>query len=225
MNRSEVGIGRRARGEARQVQFVDEAALYGAVEALAAAARLGRVGADVLDAQVREGPADLGAVRTIDGAAGRRGVKAPAGAIGVERDGQAPRGEHGMQGREDRGGRLGGPELGVEQALGGVVEDCDEGLAVVGAAAQPGMGAAVEVQQLPEAGPGLSAPAPPRAGLADQAGFLPHGVVAPGEAVEVADVPAGEPLPVQTQDPLHLEGRGRAPRGPLAPAIIEGHRP
>ena len=44
------------------------------------------------------------------------------------------------------------------------------------------------------------------------------------EAVEVADVPAGEALPIQAQDPLHLERRRRAPRGPLAPTIIEGHR-
>jgi hypothetical protein len=232
----QVGMGRRARADAREVQFVDEAALDGAIEALPAAAGLGGVGADVLDAQVREGPAHLGEVRPIDGAAGRRGVKGPAGAIGVEGDGQAPRRADGMQGREDRRGRLGRPELGVEQALGGVVEDRDERLAFVGTAAQPSMGAAVEVQQLAETRAGLAPPAVPTAGaaLAYQAGLRqgqldeaigePYRVVAPRRAIEVADVPAGEPLPVQAQDPLDLERRRRAPRGPLAPPIIPGHR-
>ena len=75
---------------------------------------------------------------------------------------------------EDGGRRLGGPELGVEQARGGVVDDGDEGGAQAGDQAQPGMGAAVEVQQVAEAGPRLAPAAmtAPGAALADQAGLL-----------------------------------------------------
>ena len=104
----------------------------------------------------------------------------------------------------------------------------------VGAAAQPSMGAAVEVQQLAEAGARLAAPAvtAARAALADETGLLQreldeaigqrHGVVAPGEAVEVADVPAGEALPIQAQDALHLHGRRFAARRAHPPTIIAG---
>jgi len=56
----QVGIGPAAGGDPRQVEFVDEAPLDGPVEPLTAAAGLGRVGADVLDAEVGEGAADLG---------------------------------------------------------------------------------------------------------------------------------------------------------------------
>lgn len=92
------------------------------------------------------------------------------------------------------------------------------------------------MQELAEAGPGLSASAmaAPRPGPAHEAGFLEreldeairqrHGVVAAGEAVEVADVPAREALAVQAQDALHFERRRLAPRGPLAPPILESHR-
>lgn len=51
----EIGVGGGARGDAGEGQLVDQTALDGAVEALTAAARLGRVGADVLDAEALEG--------------------------------------------------------------------------------------------------------------------------------------------------------------------------
>ena len=51
----QVGIGAGAGGDSRQVEFVDEAPLHGAVEAFTAAPGLRRVGADVLDAEVGEG--------------------------------------------------------------------------------------------------------------------------------------------------------------------------
>ena len=47
------------RRDPRQRQFLDEAVLEGAEGALGAAARLGRIGSDVLDAEL-EGAADLG---------------------------------------------------------------------------------------------------------------------------------------------------------------------
>ena len=66
----QVGIGGGERGDAREVQLVDEAPLHRAVEALAAAAGLRGIGPDVLDAEAVEGPADLRAVGAINGAAG-----------------------------------------------------------------------------------------------------------------------------------------------------------
>lgn len=62
----EIGVGGRGRGDAGEGQLVDQAALDGAVEALTAAARLRRVGADVLDAEALEGAADrVGCVRSM----------------------------------------------------------------------------------------------------------------------------------------------------------------
>ena len=191
----------------------------------------------MLDAEVREGAADLRGMRAVDGPARLGGVKGPAGAVGVEGDGQPPGRADGMQGVEHRGRRLAGPELGVEQALGGVVQDRDERLALVRTAAEPGMGAAIEVQEFAEAGAGLPpAPMPAaRPGLADQPGLLQgeldeavgegHGVIPAGEAVEVADVPAGEALAIEAQDALHLGRRRFAARGAQTAAVIEGERP
>jgi hypothetical protein len=124
--------------------------------------------------------------------------------------------------------------LNVEQPLGGVVDHGDEGLALLRAPAQPGMPAAVKMQQFPEARPGLAAAAmaAPRPSLADQAGLLQrelheaigqvHVVVAPGEAIEVAHVPAAEALPVEPQDPLHLGRGGLPPRRTPGALVVQG---
>ena len=48
------------RRDPRQRQFLDEAVLEGAEGALGASAGLGRIGSDVLDAELMEGAADLG---------------------------------------------------------------------------------------------------------------------------------------------------------------------
>ena len=56
---AQIGVGGLDRGDARHAEFVDEPILQGAVEPLAAAAGLGGVGADVLDAEADEGPADM----------------------------------------------------------------------------------------------------------------------------------------------------------------------
>jgi hypothetical protein len=82
--------------------------------------------------------------------------------------------------------------------------------------AEPLVQAAIEMQQLAEAGARLAPPmvAAARAGSAHEPGFLqrqlpeavlePHAMVAPGEAIAVAYVLAGKPLAVQAQDgPLH----------------------
>jgi len=53
-------------GNPGRAQLVDEAILKRAVEPLAAAARLRRVGGNVLDAQLRQGSADLGEAGLVD---------------------------------------------------------------------------------------------------------------------------------------------------------------
>ena len=98
---AQIGVGGVDRGDAREAQFVDEAILQGAVEAPPAAAGLGGVGADVLDAQTGERPADMGEVLAIHGAAGLGGVEGPAGTVGVQSAGQADRGEDVGQGGHD----------------------------------------------------------------------------------------------------------------------------
>jgi hypothetical protein len=66
------------------------------------------------------------------------------------------------QGGHDRLGGLGRPELGVEEPLGGVVDDMQERRLLLRAQRQPGMGTAVEVEELAAAGAGRApAPMPP----------------------------------------------------------------
>ena len=123
------------------------------------------------------------------------------------------------------------PELGVEQPLGGVVEHGDQRLALAGAAGQPFMVTAVEVQELAEAGAGLAAAAVAAAGaaLGDEAGRLEgelhegvgerHAMIAPGEVEEVADIEALVARAVELQDALDLgPGRG-AVRGAAAAPV------
>src|SRR6266851_5056709 len=51
-----------------------------------------------------------------------------------------------------------------------------------------------------------------------------HGVLPPGEAVEVPDVPAGKALAIQPQDALDLGGRSLAAGRAHPPPVIQGHR-
>lgn len=175
-------------------------------------------------------------MRAVDGPTRLGRMKGPTSAIGIQGDGQAPGREHGVQSVEHRGGGLARPELGIEQPLGGVVQHGDEGRAQRGRQAQPGMRAAIEMQELAEAGPRLPAAPVPPAGpaFAHEAGFLQGEldeavrqgdlVIAASEPVEVPHVPTGETLAVQADDALHLEGR-RFPGRRQLPAIIEGDRP
>jgi hypothetical protein len=221
----------------RQVEFVDEAPLDGPVEPLTAAAGLGRVGADVLDAEVGEGAADLGRMGPVDGAAGRGGVKGPVGTVPIQRDGQAPGGADRMQRAEDRRRGFAGPQLRVEQPLGRVVDDGDQRLPLLGPVPQPDMRTAIQVQELAKASAGLppSAVPAPRPGRAHQPGRLqgqpdeamgrPHRVLPPGEAVKVADIPARKALAIEPQNALHFRRRRLAARRAHPPAVIEGHGP
>ena len=146
-------------------------------------------------------------------------MKGPARPVGVQRDRQPVGDEHRPQGRHDGGRGLAGPELGVEQPLGGVVEHGEQGLRLLGTAAQPGVRAAVEMEHLAHTRPRLAAAAMPaaRPALADQPGLLEHepdetvrqrdAMVAPGEAVEVADVPPAIAVLIEPQEALHLGHR------------------
>jgi hypothetical protein len=219
-------------GDAGQAEFVDEAALEGAIEPLAPAARLGRVGADVLDPQAGEGAADVREVVAIHGATGLGGVKGPAGAIGVQGDRQAPGADHVSQGAHHGLDGLGGPELRVEQPLGRVVDHGDQGRVLGGAEGEPGVRAAVQVQELPDAGARFSAPAvaAARPAFGDEARLLEgepheavgqgHPVIAADEVVEVPHVEAAVGVAIEAQDALDLGHRGLAGRGELT-AIIE----
>src|SRR5262245_59212814 len=157
----------------------------------------------------------------------------PAGAVGVERHGEPVSRDDGAAGGQDGRDALAAvPELGVEQPLGGVVDDGDEREPAVGDGGQPAMAAAVEMEQLTEARARLApaAMAPPRAMLADQAGGLQglldegiaerHAVLAAGELVEVADVEALVAVAVEREQALHL-GHGGGLGGGDAAAAIE----
>ena len=90
---AQIGIGGGGSGDGGHSRLVDQAILQGAIEAFAAAAGLGRIGGDVLNARLFEGSADLGEGVLVHRAASLGGVKGPMGAIGIERHGQAMGGE------------------------------------------------------------------------------------------------------------------------------------
>jgi hypothetical protein len=80
------------------------------------------------------------------------------GAVGIQGHGQAVALEDSAQGGHDRDDTLAPlPELGREQALGGVIDDGDEGEPLLGDAGEPAMAAAVEMEQFAETGTRLTA--------------------------------------------------------------------
>src|SRR5215471_13212158 len=107
INLADVAVGRLDVADAEQAQFLRQPALQGAEHALAAAARLRRVGRDMLNAQPCQCPAHLGQPFFVDRLAGRRGEEIMAAAVGVEARWQAPGGEH----FEKRTKRRNGPFL------------------------------------------------------------------------------------------------------------------
>jgi hypothetical protein len=209
-----------------------EAALQGAVGPFAAAAGLRGIAEDVLDAEPGEGAADLGRMPAIHRAARDRRIRGPVRAIGVERHGQAVALEHGVQRRHDRGHALAAlVELGVEDALGGVVDDHDHGEPLLGEQGEPVMATAVEVQQLAEARPRLAAAtmatpgllfrneARGLQGLLDEGIAEAHAVVTARELMEVADIEALVAIAIEGEQPLDV-GHGRPlGRGRLAAPI------
>ena len=97
------GVGRLDIGYAGKRQLLDEPILKRPEHTLRSAARLRRIGRDVLDPELLERPPDLGRLAAIDLAAGLRGVKVMRAAIGIEAQRQAVLGEHLHQRPERRG--------------------------------------------------------------------------------------------------------------------------
>src|SRR5262245_12018004 len=228
----QIGVGRLEGVDPRAAEFVDEAILQGAIEPLAPPARLRRIGADVLDAQSGQRAPDVREVVAIDGAAGLGRVEGPAGAIRIECHWQPARAQHMSEGVHHRLQGLARPELRIEQMLGGVIEDGDEGLALRRREGEPAVRAAVEMQQLAVAGTRL-APAPSAAAgaaLGDEPRGLQrefdegvrkgHAVIPSGQLVKVPHIEPGVRLAIEVQDALHLGARGREMRG-TPPAAIE----
>ncbi len=81
-------------GDPGHRQLLGQAILEGAEGALGSAARFGRVGGDVLDAELRERAADLGRLIPGDLRAGLGRVEVVARPVGVERARQAVLGDH-----------------------------------------------------------------------------------------------------------------------------------
>ena len=112
------------------VEFLDEAVLEGSEGALGAAACLSSgeaaIGSDVLDAELMEGAADLGALVLGDFAAGLRRVEVVAGAVGIEAAGQALGAEHLLERAEGGRGAFLLDQEGRVDLAGGVVHGDDE---------------------------------------------------------------------------------------------------
>ena len=114
------------RRDPRQRQFLDEAVLAGAEGALGASAGLGRIGSDVLDAELMEGAADLGVLILGDLAACLGGVEVVAAAVGIEAAGQPLDGEHLLQRLEGGRGAFLLDQEGRIDLAGGVVHGDDQ---------------------------------------------------------------------------------------------------
>jgi hypothetical protein len=147
----QIGVGRRQRGDLRDPERVDESILKCAIQPLAPAAGLGRIGGDVLNAQPIERPAHLRQLRLVYRAFGLGRVERPVRAVRVDGHRQPEGRDHVAERRHDRGRRLTGPQLRVQHAFGGIVEHGTEHRALVWAQRQPGMRTAVDVQQFPKA--------------------------------------------------------------------------
>src|SRR5258706_7670210 len=217
----QVAVGGGHRGDAGEAELVDEAILQGAVDALTAAAGRGRIAEDVFDAQAGEGAADLGQAPAIRGPARHPGVDGPMGAVGGQGHWQAVARQDRPEGSHDGHDAVPAvPEFGIEQALGRIVDDGDEGEPLVGDQGEPAMATAVEMQELAEAGAGLTAPpvAAARAVLGHEAGTLQglldegvaeaDAVLAAGEGVEVAEVESLVAVPVEGQQAVDLRQPG-----------------
>ena len=82
-----------------------------------------------------------------------RGVRGPARAIGVERHGEPVLLEDSAQrGHDGHHALAAGDELAVEDLLGGVIDHGDQRLLAGGVQRQPGMDAAVEMEQFAATG-------------------------------------------------------------------------
>src|SRR3989454_2837466 len=152
-NREE-GLGGGRGGETPEAQLLDEAILERAVGALDPALRLRAVGAETVDVEVAEGAAELRESRATLGAIAGLDVK-DAEPVAVERHGLAVALEV-ASGRVEvieRG--LGVREAELHEAAGGVV-DVDQQGAARATVLEPGVLAAIDLDELAETGAALA---------------------------------------------------------------------
>src|SRR5204863_3763473 len=197
-NREE-GLGGGRGGETPEAQLLDEAILERAVGALDPALRLRAVGAETVDVEVAKGAAELREPGAALGAIAGLDVK-DAEPVAVERHGLAVTLEV-APGRVEvieRG--LGVREAELHEAAGGVV-DVDQQRAARAAILEPGVLAAIELDELAEAGPTL-----PRR-------IAPAGALGPRDPQAGGSRPAGQRLDGQDEGVL-LGGLLVGERGP-----------
>src|SRR6266581_8515837 len=84
INFADVAVGRLDVADAEQAQLLRQSPLERAKHALAAAARLRRIGRDMLNAEPCQRPADLGQPLFVHRLAGRRGEEVMTATVGVE---------------------------------------------------------------------------------------------------------------------------------------------
>jgi hypothetical protein len=85
VNLAQEAVGDRDRGDAGELELLGQPVLERAERTLGATPRLGRVGRDVLDAELGKRPADLGELIPGDLLSGLGGDEVVARAVGIER--------------------------------------------------------------------------------------------------------------------------------------------
>jgi len=222
-------------GDAGERELLGQAVLQGAERALRTPPRLGRVGRDVLDPELRERPADLGELILGDllPCLGRQ--KIVARAIGIEGARQAMRGDHrGERVEAAHGAFLVDQERRIDRG-GGIIQRDDQ-VELLLERRQPAMARAVLMQEHAGQRPprALLAVRPAALCLRDQAGRL-QPELGPGVAAReamvlaqlVVEVLGGEPavaLAVQAQHLLQLVDRHLFGRGLAEPSIQQAAR-
>ncbi len=141
----EEAVGPFDRRDAGQCQLLGEPVLQGAEGALGAPARLRRIGRDVLDAELGQGPSELGGLVAVHLATRLGGVEVVARAVGVERARQPVPAEHLAQPLEARHGALLGDQEARVDRPARIVQRDDHILLFV-AARQPAVRRAVLMQ-------------------------------------------------------------------------------
>ena len=113
-------------GDAGERELLGQAVLEGAERALGTPPRFGRVGRDVLDAELGERPADLGHLILGDLLARLGGEEVMARPVGVERARQALRGDHLGERPEGARGAFLVHQKGRVDLAGGIVQGDDQ---------------------------------------------------------------------------------------------------
>jgi hypothetical protein len=227
------GLGR---GDAGQRQLLGQTVLQGAEGALGAPPCLGRIGRNVLDAELGERPADLGRLIPGDLLPRLWGVEVMAATVGVERTRQAVGRDHlGERPKAALGAFLLDQEGRVDRG-GGVVQGHNQ-IELLFERRQPAVGRAVLMQQHAgqrPSGPLLAVRRAPRR-LGDQPGLV-QAQLGPGVAqreavpahqlvVEVSGREAAVVLTVEAHYGVHLVHRHPSGRGLAQPPVEQPRRP